>query len=119
MDSFKYVLGLVILASPLLALENSVADEQAYAHVHVGGGLAHPPFVFTSTTWYRDVVYDESSHDVHQTSMDIYAADPVEPRFAGHGMGARRWPAGRRQGAFQGAGPETGILQRTSWATCS
>ena len=79
MNSFRFVPGLVILASPLLALENSVADEKAYAHVHVGGGLAHPPFVFTSTTWYRDVVYDESSHDVHQTSMDIYAADPVEP----------------------------------------
>lgn len=52
------------------------ADPRERSHVHTGGGISHRPNIFTMQTWYRDIVYDESSPDNHATSLDVYAPDP-------------------------------------------
>ncbi|NKB38373.1 MAG: carboxylesterase family protein [Gammaproteobacteria bacterium] len=54
------------------------AHDNEHSHAHVGGGLSHPPHAFFMTTWYRDIVYDASSADTSQTSLDIYVNHPVE-----------------------------------------
>ncbi|MFT5350629.1 MAG: arylformamidase [Gammaproteobacteria bacterium] len=75
----KRIFALLLVAVAALGLlSSSYADKSEYLHAHVGGGLSHPPFSFFRTTWYRDIVYDNSTVDTSQTSLDIYVNDPVE-----------------------------------------
>lgn len=80
MNVRRLILGCLVAATTLLSLlSSSLADEREHPHTHVGGGLSHPPFAFTLTTWYQNIVYDESARDRNQTSLDLYVTDPVEP----------------------------------------
>jgi arylformamidase len=70
----RFALGTFLplfLAPSLMAL----SDERDLAHVHIGGGLSHPPFAMTTQVWYRDIVYDDSASNKNETSLDIYTAD--------------------------------------------
>lgn len=72
----KSALLLVVAA---LAAANALADQRKLAHVHIGGGLAYPPYTMTMQVWYRDIVYDTSARNPNDTSLDIYVNDPTEP----------------------------------------
>ncbi len=67
-------LGLSAVSS---AQDSTVAK---LSHVHIGGALSYPPYTFTHQVWYRDIVYDKSAKDTQYTSLDVYVADPVEPK---------------------------------------
>lgn len=73
----------VILAQALLAalglMSNAYADQRELKHMHVGGGLSHPPHTMILQIQYSDIVYDQSSKDPHATSLDVYTMDPPEP----------------------------------------
>jgi arylformamidase len=73
----------LILAQALLAafglMSNAHADQRELKHMHVGGGLSHPPYSMILQVQYPDIVYDQSSPDSHATSLDIYTMDPPEP----------------------------------------
>jgi arylformamidase len=73
----KALLAAVLLAS---AATSALADPRDRPHVHVGGGLSHPPHTMILQVWYRDVVYDASAPDKQYTSLDVYTLDPPEPR---------------------------------------
>ena len=80
MNSARLIPGLLFAAVSFLCISaGSLAHEGELAHAHVGGGVSHPPYPFTMTTWYRDIVYDDTTQDASQTSLDLYAAEPVEP----------------------------------------
>ena len=51
-----------------------------FHHVRIGGSLAYPPYIFTHQVWFRDIVYDSLARDTQDTSLDVYVADPLEPR---------------------------------------
>ena len=69
---------LLVTGLALVSQLSTHADDSEYLHAHVGGGLSHPPFAFFMTTWYRDIIYDNSVKNSAQTSLDIYTNDPVE-----------------------------------------
>jgi len=80
MSCQKSIAGLLLAASASFAFPApSLAHESKLQHVHVGGGLSHPPHIFTMQTWYQNIVYDTSAPDTHATSLDVYVPDPVEP----------------------------------------
>ncbi len=64
---------------PLCLTSLVIADQRDLAHIHVGGGLSHRPHTFTMQVWYRDIVYDATADNTHQTSLDIYVAESVPP----------------------------------------
>lgn len=73
----------LILASALFAalglMSNAHADQRELKHMHVGGGLSHPPHSMILQVQYPDIVYDKTSPDAHATSLDVYTMDPPEP----------------------------------------
>jgi len=73
------ILALALLGA-LGLTSNAVADQRELKHMHVGGGLSHPPHTMILQIQYSDVVYDQSSPDNHATSLDIYTMDPPEPK---------------------------------------
>lgn len=56
------------------------ADERKLKHLHVGGGLAYPPYTMIMQVLYPDIVYDRTAADTQFTSLDVYTLDPPEPR---------------------------------------
>ena len=81
-ENCKMNLRVAFVAASLAVTFDAAGHPQDLAHVHVGGGLAHPPHVMTMQVWYRDIVYDQSADDPHQTSLDIYVAGPAAPSNA-------------------------------------
>jgi acetyl esterase/lipase len=74
------LLSVVTLAALALGMASRAsADEGTPPPVHVGGGLAYPPYTMTMQSWYRDIVYDKTARDTRDTSLDIYVNDPVAP----------------------------------------
>lgn len=72
----KTHLCLLLAAIALVFTGNGFAHPQDRPHVHIGGGLAHPPHVMTMQVWYRDIVYDPTADNTQHTSLDIYVAGP-------------------------------------------
>jgi acetyl esterase/lipase len=66
------------------ALSSAAPSQQIalseYHHVRIGGSLSYPPYIFTHQVWFRDIVYDNLARDTQDTSLDVYVADPLEPR---------------------------------------
>ena len=56
------------------------ADERKLPHLHVGGGLSHPPYTMIMEVEYPGIVYDDSTPDKNSNSLDVYTLDPVEPK---------------------------------------
>ena len=89
------IFAIIILALPF----RLTADERALSHVHVGGGLTYTPFSRVSLIWYQDIVFDDSSEDLNETSLDIYVPDPeivgapvmVYVHGGGYGRGDKAW----------------------------
>ncbi|MDY6946884.1 MAG: alpha/beta hydrolase [Pseudomonadota bacterium] len=79
----KTTLRSSILAPTLLAalglMSNATADQRELKHMHVGGGLSHPPHTMILQVQYSDIVYDTSVPDSHAASLDVYTMDPPEP----------------------------------------
>lgn len=73
--SVKLLMLLLLCPGPAALV---MADEREYLHAHVGGALSHPPHSFFMTTWYRDIVFDDSVKDTSQTSLDVYVNEPVK-----------------------------------------
>ncbi len=74
---------LLTIGSAAALPSTAAAQEPAlskYSHVRIGGWLAYPPHVFTHQVWFRDIAYEKGSRDPQYTSLDVYVADPVEPR---------------------------------------
>lgn len=73
----------LILAHALLAalglMSTAHADQRELKHMHVGGGLSHPPHTMILQVQYSDIVYDASVQDSHAASLDVYTMDPPEP----------------------------------------
>jgi arylformamidase len=74
---FWLVAGALCLPEVGSAQDSNTAK---FPHVHIGGALSYPPYTFTHQVWYRDIVYDKSAKDTQYTSLDVYVADPVEPK---------------------------------------
>jgi arylformamidase len=74
---FWLVAGALCLPAVGSAQDSNIAK---FSHVHIGGALSYPPYTFTHQVWYRDIVYDKSAKDTQYTSLDVYVADPVEPK---------------------------------------
>jgi arylformamidase len=74
---FWLVAGALCLPAVGFAQDSNIAQ---FSHVHIGGALSYPPYTFTHQVWYRDIVYDKSAKDTQYTSLDVYVADPVEPK---------------------------------------
>jgi acetyl esterase/lipase len=74
---FWLVAGALCLPAVGSAQDSNIAK---FPHVHIGGALSYPPYTFTHQVWYRDIVYDKSAKDTQYTSLDVYVADPVEPK---------------------------------------
>lgn len=74
---FWLVAGALCLPAVGSAQDGNIAK---FSHVHIGGALSYPPYTFTHQVWYRDIVYDKSAKDTQYTSLDVYVADPVEPK---------------------------------------
>ena len=79
----KTTVRTLILAQALLAalglMSNANADQRELKHMHVGGGLSHPPHTMILQVQYSDIVYDTSVKDSHAASLDVYTMDPPEP----------------------------------------
>jgi len=72
----KPILSLIVTLIALVLPVRLIADERDISHVHVGGGLSHPPFSPVSLIWYQDIVFDGSSGNLKATSLDVYVPDP-------------------------------------------
>ncbi len=73
----KVIKCTLIMLAVISLLPFARADKSDYLHAHVGGALSHPPHTFFISTWYRDIVYDDSIADSSQASLDIYVHDPL------------------------------------------
>lgn len=71
--------SIVALLAALGVMANANADQRELKHMHVGGGLSHPPHTMILQIQYSDIVYDTSGQDSHATSLDVYTMDPPEP----------------------------------------
>jgi acetyl esterase/lipase len=75
---------LVTLALTAIASIGSIAvataDQRERQHLHVGGGLSHPPHIMIMEVQYPNIVYDKTAPDTQYTSLDVYTLDPVEPK---------------------------------------
>jgi arylformamidase len=84
MKTARPIAALLLAIGSAAALTSTVAAQEPalskYSHVRIGGWLAYPPYVFTHQVWFRDIAYEKGSHDSQYTSLDVYVADPVEPR---------------------------------------
>ena len=72
----KPILSLIVTLIALVLPFRLVADERDIPHVHVGGRLAHTPFSPVNLIWYQDIVFDDSSGNLKDTSLDVYVPDP-------------------------------------------
>ncbi len=79
----RRLMTMLMLAVGMAGLQGQAsAHESKRAHVHIGGGLSHPPYTFVNEVFYHDIVYDKTSPDPFFTSLDVYVADSSEPPTA-------------------------------------
>lgn len=95
----KIILSLIVTLLALALPFRLVADERDISHVHVGGNLTYTPFSRVSLIWYQDIVFDDSSENLNETSLDVYVPDPeiagapvmVYVHGGGYGRGDKAW----------------------------
>ena len=71
---------LTALLVSLCLISAAGADERKLKHLHVGGGLSHPPYTMILQVMYPNIVYDSAAPDTQYTSLDVYTLDAPEPR---------------------------------------